>query len=166
MFYDNQLAGWKVCAIGSVLLVVMAAVIYCRRAKLDFGFLLLAACLAIAIVSSITRNSVTAIDPVLAGPRYFFFPYIFLSWLVIQIAYIGGALSRALVVIVMALSVQQAYIYGQRTHDTINWKTEIHACTVWKTYQLPVHYDGARERAWQVNLTGQDCTNVISRSVF
>lgn len=167
VLYDTQLATWKICAIGGVLLITIAAVAYRHRAKLDLGLLLLFACLIIAIASSVTRNSVTVIDPVTAGPRYFFFPYIFLSWLIIQIAHIGEGATRLLVALVIALSVRQAYIHGQRTHDTISWTAEIQACVASSAdYQLPIHYDGARERTWKVDLTGQDCRKLISESLF
>jgi len=163
---NSQAAMWQSATIGVALIVALIAITYRHRAKLDVGIPLLAVCLAIAITSTVTRISPDMINPILAGPRYFFFPYIFLAWLLIQAAAVGGIVSRSIIAAIMILTMHQTWVYGQRTHDTIDWRAEIHSCTLASTYELPIHYDGVRSHAWKVELSGADCRKLISRSMF
>lgn len=150
---------------GALLLFILGSFYYVRR-RLTFCELALSGCLALGIATSIVRVSVEIIHPILAGPRYFFFAYIALSWLLIQLAALGCLKQRMVVIIIFAFALRQTSSYGQRFHDEIDWQSEIIACTQSTNYHLPIHYDGMRERAWSVPLRGEDCRRLVNESIF
>ncbi|SEM34193.1 hypothetical protein SAMN02800694_0711 [Luteibacter sp. UNCMF331Sha3.1] len=153
--------GWLVLAGGVVFAIA--------RAKWrDPYFLMLVACLVASIAASVTRVPVSILNPFTAGPRYFFFPYMMLSWLLLYTLPEVGRVSRALVCLVLAGALVQFAFFAQRFHDRVSWRAEIRHCVESgeATYQLPVHYDGAKSRMWHVGLTGNQCKDLASRSLF
>ncbi len=146
------------------LIIIIASFYY--RQTLDYGYWLLLGCLLLVIVTSVSRISVDFIHPTIAGPRYFFFPYIFLSWILIQLANSGRTILRIAVSLVFVLSLRQTISYGQRFHDKIDWKSEVLACAGSELYDLPVHYDGNRERVLHLQLSGAVCRDLIKQSIY
>jgi hypothetical protein len=129
--------------------------------------LILGGCLIIAIAASVARAPLDSIHPVLAGPRYFFLPYILLAWLLIQAASVGATSERLLVALLLFSTLHQTLLYGQRFQDPINWQAQVHACaTSPKPYNLPIQFDGLHATAWKITLDSSDCRQLLSRSIF
>ncbi|MDQ7996433.1 MAG: hypothetical protein AAGC76_11330 [Luteibacter sp.] len=134
----------------------------------DPYFVMLLACLCASILASISRVPVGAIHPFLAGPRYFFFAYIFLAWLLLYSFPESGVIWRSLVVVVFFGALVQFALHGQRHHDTIGWRTELKKCSGSgdEVYPLLIHFDGNIPNAWHVPLTGRQCDELKRRGVF
>jgi len=163
----SHVGAWRGELIGGVVLCVLAGALLWNRNKLDAGILLLAACLAISIVATLVRVPLDIIHPVLAGPRYFFLPYILLAWLLIQAFCVCGWPGRSVLGILLVFSIHQTVMYGQRFQDTFDWQSEINACAAQtKPYNLPVQFDGSRASAWHVVLDGTQCKQLLSQSLF
>jgi hypothetical protein len=106
-------------------------------------------------------------DPLDAGARYFFYPFILLAWIMISIASqsalpvrvgIGAAMACALVLALHGMS---------RRHDAINWRDHILACAQSPgSYAIPVHRDGRVSAMWSTELTGADCRALMRQSLF
>jgi hypothetical protein len=154
--------------VGSVIVLGGAVFVVVRRKWQDTYFLMLAACLVAAILASATRVPVEVIHPFNAGPRYFFFPYIFLAWLLLYTLPEIGRLPRLLVYVIFAGALSQFMFHGQRIHDRVSWRQELNKCVAAgeATYPMPIHYDGDPSRMWHVDLTGNQCSDLKSRSIF
>lgn len=158
---------WSGALIGTVVIVMLTVATFRNRAKLNIGVLFLAGCLLVAIAASIARAPLASIHPVLAGPRYFFLPYILLAWLLIQTAQAADSWERIVVAVLMLSALHQTLLYGRRYQDPINWQAEVRACTASdKPFNLPIQFDGSRARVWHVTLNGGDCRELLSRSFF
>lgn len=148
-----------------IILLIGASIIYYRK-HLLFGDWMVLACLLLAILASIVRAPLSLINPVNAGPRYFFFPFVLLSWTLLQLtARVDSSLS-VLFVLVLLLSLRQTALVGQRFHDRLDWKSEVLACSHSEFYHLPIHTDGKLERLWHVRLTGTECRQLLAQSLI
>lgn len=117
-------------------------------------------CIGATILISITRVSVEMIHPVVAGPRYFFYPFIFLGLLVIEMGTRTRILS-ACCLVVMAFSMYRFHDVGSRTHDPISWEQQLRACAEADgIHPLPIHFDGNSTTPWHVRLPGSDCVRI------
>ncbi|MDE1963001.1 MAG: hypothetical protein KGI42_03715 [Xanthomonadaceae bacterium] len=118
---------------------------------------LIISCLCMAIISSVSRVSISDIHPALAGPRYFFFPYIFLSWILLQIAAEGQATMRMIAIMSLFGSIVIFTQVGQRHSDAMSWKENLLKCANATTFALPIQFDGRTENSWHVEVRGEDC---------
>lgn len=163
----SHVGEWRSVLIGAYTVVVLTGISLRNRRKLDAGMFFLASCLIIAIAASVARAPLNSIHPVLAGPRYFFLPYILLAWMLIQVACAGATWERLLIALLLVSALHQTAIYGRRYQDSIDWQAEIHACVAsQKAYKLPIQFDGSRETTWKVMLSSDDCKQLLSRSFF
>lgn len=113
-----------------------------------------------------TRVPLGAIHPWSDGPRYFFLPFTFLSWLLLQVFAFGTRIAQITVAIVLALAMRTALDIGQRRHDKLDWRSSVEKCLVSEEYDLPVHYNGVANRAWNAPLLGAQCRRMVEMSWF
>lgn len=158
--------GVYVVYIGMCLLVFIATIWICYRRELGFTFVLLAGTLAIAIVSSLARVPIELIHPLSAGQRYFFFPYVALSWVLLQIATLNRDMPRVLAAFVLGLGGRNALEVARHRHEAIDWRGNIEQCLNSPTHSLPVHFTGQATHYWFVPLTNADCKELVQRSWF
>lgn len=150
---------------------IIAAAIYfviSRRKWNDTYFVLIGAGLCAGILAAITRVPVDIIHPVLAGPRYFFYPFIFLAWALLYIYSETGVRFRAFIGVVLLLALSQFAMHGRFEYDTFHWRAELKRCVAEGagTYQFPVQFAGPKEIAWHVPLTGVQCQSLVDRSLL
>lgn len=107
------------------------------------------------IAITLSRVPAEAIDPVLAGPRYFFYPYIIFSRMGIWIA----ARSRMPVRFVLGAGYVFAVVTTgsgrSRRHDPVNWQGHIVACAQAERYEVPIHVAGDAKYMWIVKINGR-----------
>ena len=154
--------------VGAAIVLGGTVFVVVRRKWRDPYFLMLSACLVASILASATRVPVNVIHPFDAGPRYFFFPYIFLAWLLLYSIPEIGRVPRSLVCVIFAGAFAQFMFHAQRTHERVSWRSELNKCVAVGSavYPLPIHYDGVQSRMWHVDLTGDQCSDLKSRSIF
>ncbi len=143
-----------------VLILVMLTLFTIRRWR-DPGIWLLLACLGMSIVASVSRAPVAAIHPLLAGPRYFFYPFIFVAWLLIQMAAETGRPERWLAMVALSCALIISLVYGQRRNDRMDWSANLRACAASETYAMPIQFDGDKTHPWHVTLKGSDCRRLL-----
>src|SRR4029077_9154693 len=68
---------------GGLLIIAIASLAYHERRKLDFYFFLLTTLLVASIAANLIRAPIADINPFGSGPRYFFLPYIFISFMLL-----------------------------------------------------------------------------------
>ena len=114
--------------------------------------------LVMSILSSIPAPLLS--DPLVAGPRYYFLPYIGLGWLLFMIAMttqLRWAQIAAVVLIVMSLlTLSQNFA---RHDDRVSWSGQLARCAhATKPFKAPVQFDGTRQDLWyNLVITVQTC---------
>ena len=120
-----------------------------------------------SILMSIYRVDINILNPVNAGPRYFFFPYILLSWILIQLAFDGRYLMlRMGATFFLLSSVANAIPHLDRRHEVLNWQGHVSDCLLTEKHLFPVHYVGSAKNVWTFELTGQQCADLVKRDFF
>lgn len=153
--------------IGSLAPLAVAALLaltWFARKKLDRHFMLLVFAYAIVCASVAVRNPLgnfAGMDPFLAGPRYYFYPFILLSWIVLWLAAESAKAVQIATAGILATILLLALPGMQRRDDQIDWREQLQACARSETYQLPVHYNGNAKDVWRAPYTGAECRSVL-----
>jgi hypothetical protein len=160
--------GWAALA-----LLVLAG--WSARSRLDRHFLLLVLTFVLLAVTVVVRTGVfgfAAFHSQVLAPRYYFYPFVVLSQILIWVAAVSAWPVRALVAAAFATAVLLAQalrvndIGLSRRHDAFDWKAEILACSRSEQYDVPVHYIGHADEMWHVTLTGEECRGLLRQSLW
>lgn len=120
-----------------------------------------------SIALTVARVDPANIHPRLAGPRYFFFPFVLTFWILIQ--YFHSAYSnwlRGFIGIVTVTAVINAAPAWSRQHDDLYWADHVRSCRLFPEYAIPVHIDGNRASTWFLKLSGKSCTELLGRDLL
>lgn len=165
--------------IGSIMLgvpviVLLVALGASLDRRLHLSFFLLAA-VAIAVSSlTLARVPISITHPMMAGPRYFFYPYIIAMWLAIWLACLSRREMCVALLSLIAFAVLCAvtwpapfpFVGFMRHQIVLDWRADVAACaSSLETYQFPVQYDGS-DKVWKVPLTGEQCGIMLNKSWF
>jgi hypothetical protein len=151
---------------GPILLALLGMAIWRIRDRLTLPFGLLVLTWVAIVATTVLRNPLGVIDPLNGGPRYFFFPFATMMWIMIWIAALSPAYVRILLAAGYLLGIAWVYKRMTRSHDAVDWRGHIAACTQTPEYALPLHYDGHAHKMWHVWLTGEQCRDLIARSLI
>jgi hypothetical protein len=150
------------CMLLAILGVVAYAAFRGRTPNTTEVIALVLGLLVVGVLSSIPGPLLS--DPSLAGPRYYFLPYVVLAWVLLMIAVtseLRWARVAATVTIVMSLlMLSQTF---SRHDDLVNWSRQLARCqTTTKTFTVPVQFDGSRADLWRglLIITPQTCRNL------
>jgi hypothetical protein len=162
--------------VGYVMLATLAIMIWLRRDRLDRYFLLLVLIWAATCVLVVVRVPIGDTHPMVAGPRYFFYPFLLMTWVGLWIAAVSGPIVRSSLAIAFVLAVwfatnyelHSGYNYAgfTRRHDHIDWPTHVERCARSERYVMPIHTNGDSNVMWPRELTGAQCRGLVANSVF
>jgi hypothetical protein len=145
-----------------ILAFLLWAVIQKRSiSQYTLSYLLLA-----TIITSIYRVDITILNHIDSGVRYFFLPFILLSWLLIQIALDGSAKwIRVVAIGFLAASVINMVPVMTRTHARVHWTDQIFRClTVEQSrYDFPILHDGSETGLFYIRFTGDQCRTLLEK---
>jgi hypothetical protein len=123
-----------------------------------------------SIALSAARAPILILDPVLTGPRYFFYPFVFEAWLLLQIAFLArGAFIRWTAAAFVGLAVLNAIPSLSRPHDDLRWLANVTNCAQvgdTEVYSIPIEFDGRAASAWALQLSGAHCRILASRDLL
>ena len=123
-----------------------------------------------SIALTLARIDVALIDSTSRGPRYFFYPFVFESWLLLHVACTTRLPAlRAGAVALLAIAAVDVAPNLSRGHVPLGWATSLQACAAMQPsmrYQLPVETDGRAETAWALPVTGAQCRALLARDVL
>jgi hypothetical protein len=169
--------GAAMMGIPIMLLLLLGGRQLCRT-DLDISFYLLGAVGILVWLMTLAKTGldVSRVHPMLAGPRYFFYPYIICLWLGLWVtAIINLAVVRVLLMLAMVASVVMAvrfdtgtpYIGFRRHHTRIDWASAIEACASGEELsQLPIQFDGNPASLWYLSLQSRQCRALLAQSIF
>jgi len=147
-----------------ILSLLIVTVLRDLRSPVKWG---LAYLLCATILMSISRLSINYLHHAIGSPRYFFFPFIILSWFLLQIALTETSrLLRMGALFILCLSILNAIPVLDRKHDDLNWATHLASCPHFQEYELPVHIDGNIAGTWALKLTKQQCNSLLDKDPF
>lgn len=154
-------------AFGFLLISFLLLGFFTMTRKDRLAYFLLGLCLGAAIVSSVARVPVTAPHPLLAGPRYFFFPLIITIWMLIWIAFRSRrswavVSSTFLGAYIPSLAVD--FFFAQQVAKQ-PWSQQVQTCMTSESYTFDIQY-GLPFIHWQTTLSGQDCRRLASSALF
>jgi hypothetical protein len=128
--------------------------------------LLLSACIA-TVALSLARAPIEVVHQILAAPRYFFYPFILTSWLLIWLVFrASSAAVRVSAVVVLLLPLLDVYSHFQHQQTPIEpWSKQVSQCLIaGKTFSI--QYNGEPERAWQMLYSKEECHSAMVQSLF
>ena len=151
-------------AVGVLLLVLIFVYIYYH--KKDIYFYLLVFLLFSTIALSVVRLDISTINPMHGGPRYFFFPYILLSWILLYML-AWNRWYKMIISLILGLSIILSIQHFSRQHDTLDWKRELYTCSQSSgKYRIPIQYDGNVNSTWHIVLQSEQCKKMINTDMF
>ncbi|RPH41068.1 MAG: hypothetical protein EHM87_20670 [Burkholderiales bacterium] len=120
-----------------------------------------------SVAMSVSRVSAAVLDPVTAGPRYFFFPYLLAGWLLLQLA-LGSpaAWIRTTSWAMLALAGANAWPVLTRMHEPLHWRAHVGTCAQFSHHRLPVHRGGSAADIWHLELSAEQCRGAIARDLW
>jgi len=117
-----------------------------------------------AIASSVYRNDASILHPALAGPRYFFLPFILTFWILVQLllsADMGWI--RFAAGIAILTGVLNALPVRTRQHDDLQWAEHLRSARLFHDYEVPIECDGRRFTAWSIDESGATWDRLVRR---
>ena len=153
---------------GPILLVLLGMAIWRIRDRLTRAVRAAGAHLGRrSCATTVLRNPIGVIDPLNGGPRYFFYPFTTMMWILIWIA----ALSPAYVRILLAGRIPAGDRLGVQAHDAQSRRgglarppRGLHAIS--PNMRCRCTTTGVSSRMWHVWLTGEQCRDLIARSLI
>jgi hypothetical protein len=168
LYYLRELTeDYYIQLFGGLLLIILF-IGYWFQNKKDVYFYVIIAFLVGAGLSAILRKYL-AIDPLTPGSRYYFYPYILLSW---TILYISGKQLwyRFLSIPILLMSLVVSFHYPTRVHDKLSYKKYLIACSNPKNdiNNIPQHINGAKSKLypWRFSLSSKICQELLKNDSF
>lgn len=132
--------------IASILLVAIFVKI---NKKWSIWLLALILVYGLMVALSVARVSPQILHPVLAGPRYFFYPFIILFWLFLYSYHNSNSWNRLLPVLVCCIAALGSLFSWDRHHADIHWQKHIETAQLFESYPMPVTCDGKLHTNWR-----------------
>ena len=174
-FGSGWLPEFRYSRVGYVMLAALAIMIWLRRDQLDRYFVLLVLIWSAICALTIARVPLEGLHPFAAGPRYFFYPFLLLTWAGLWIAAVSGPIVKWSLTACYVAAVGMAVTYDPgvrylgftRRHDHIDWRVHAERCAAQSgKYLMPVHTVGDASVLWAGELTGAQCRALLAGSVF
>jgi hypothetical protein len=154
---------------GLAIAAALAVLTWAVRSRLDRYFALMVLVFvgfAIMITMRLQPGELDVLAPLGAGPRYFFYPFVLLSWILIWLASVSPRPVQAFLAASFVATLVAAGPALSRRHDTLDWKREVLACAQADQYELPIHFAGSSSEMWHLKLSGAQCRALLARSLF
>ena len=169
LYYLNYLVDKNLIQLYGGLLILVLFLLYWIQNIKDKYFYIIMALLIGTGLSAVLRKYIQ-IDPISPGSRYFFYPYIMLTW---SLLYISGAKQRwfrFFAIPIILLSIIVSFNYPYRTHDKLSYKKYLIACSNPKNglTKIPEHINGGKDRIypWSFTLTSNECKRLLQKGLF
>ena len=149
--------------LGLGILAFVAWAVIQKRSIIQYTLLYL---LLATIGTSVYRVDINILNHIDSGARYFFLPFILLSWLLIQIALDSNAKwIRLTAVGFLTASIINMVPVMTRTHARVYWTDQIFRClTVEQSrYDFPILHDGSETALFYIPFTGDQCRELLEK---
>jgi len=160
---SNALVLWPA---GMGVLTLTSMWLFRERHKVSSWILLYL--LVASIMMTAARVDPTVLHPKGAGPRYFFLPFIFTFWILVQFLYVSSTstLRRITTEVVIAVTVLNAKPVWSRGHDDLRWESHVHSSPLFSDYAIPVHYDGNERSKHFLKVSGKETAALLKADLL
>jgi hypothetical protein len=159
---------WLQALAGYFLLsIIVIGFYHALRAK-QHSFILLNMTLCITIIMSAIRVSPEIVHPVLAGPRYFFYPYILMFWILTwRLAESVNLRTRIISAVLITIALLNGLASGfSSRHDHLDWRDYVDRCMAGETNRIPVHFAGDATNTWILEVSPEECQRLMKAGLF
>lgn len=167
-FADGRSPSALIVASAVTLIVVAAAAWQTRRDSLTWLTVLYLWFGSMAL--SVARIDPAMIDPVVAGPRYFFYPYVLEGWVLVHIAVSTTKPAlRWIAAALLLVAAADMLPVVNRPHDDLRWLTNVAVCaqgTPEGVFGIPIQSDGHVYSSWTLSLTGAQCRRMVDHDLL
>jgi hypothetical protein len=147
-----------------LLLLFLLAVFRDPQSRVKWGMVYL---WCAAVFLTVSRAGIDFIHPVVAGPRYFFYPFIIQSWFLLQIALTESSrLLRWAAWLFLFIAVLNTFPVLNRKQDDLNWRVHVDSCQHYDRYVIPIQFDGRAASAWGLEMTKDQCVSLLAKDLF
>jgi hypothetical protein len=147
-------------------MIVLTAFLLLRRPR-DGTYWTLVYLWAATVVATAARMDLAFIHPTLAGPRYFFLPFVLEAWLIVQFIFdASSAPARLGAAGMLVLAFVNMIPAAGRSQDDLDWIEGVRSCPYFPYYALPIQADGTARGAWIMPITGAQCASLLRRDPF
>ena len=113
---------------------------------------MLVALWAAAIALSVARINPTSLNPRVAGPRYFFLPFILTFWMLAQLRCTAAdGWARRATAGVAACAILNAIPVWSRGHDDLHWCDHVRSSRLFPRYSIPIQFGRSRLETWSID---------------
>jgi len=134
--------------------------------RFDLVMILLCIGLPLCILSAILRAPLPAMDPYNTAPRYFFYPFILISWILIQSLNSTQPLRCFFAIAALASAWMNFLLFAPWHHSFLDWRTQVDQCLVRPEFMFQIHFQGRADSQWGERLTNAQCKSLVDSSVF
>ncbi|NTV92092.1 MAG: hypothetical protein HGA72_02075 [Chlorobiaceae bacterium] len=121
--------------------------------------------LVVSISLSVMRVDPEVIHQKAAGPRYFFYPFIIISWILIHI-WFAKRRYHYFSAMFFVVAVSNAIPVWSRSHDDLRWKDHVRSSWFFPVYTFPVQSNGERALAWKMILSERQFRPYMEKDLF
>ena len=153
-------------SIGGIYIIGLMFIYFLQNRK-DIYFMILVYLLFATIALSMSRMPPVMLNPIFGGgARYFFLPYILLSWILIYMM-AKNKWYEVVIIPILTLSIITALQGFCRTQDDLEWRKHIDLCQKAKgKYPIPIQNDGNGKYPWHLILDAKTCKEYIDNDLF
>lgn len=168
LIHSFEPASWLQALAGYLLLGFILVNFYRAAKTKQHSFVLLNIILFTAIAMSAVRTNPDVVHPVLAAPRYFFYPYILLFWtLAWTLAQTISLKLRAISAAFIAIAVLNGLTSGfSRYHDPLDWRGYVDRCVAGEINRIPIHFAGDANMTWVLGISPDECRRLVEMSLI
>ena len=149
------------------MIVLIMIILFFLKTKPNFLRLSIIYLLLGTIASSVIRIDPIRIHPQFAGPRYFFFTYIILYWLLIQLSTnTKTKLIKIFPNILILAAIINAFPVWNRKHSDLNWIYHAKKCANYENYVIPIQINGKSNPTWSLKLPKETCTKLLKKDLL
>jgi hypothetical protein len=170
LYFLNYITGndYLLQTLGGVYVLLLFFFYWIKNFKDPYFYLLMGLLIGTGL-SAVLRKYIN-IDPISPGSRYYFYPYIMLTWSLLYV--VGGKQLwlRFLAIPVLLLSVAISFYYPYRVHDKLSYKKYLIACSNPKNGLniIPEHISGEKYKIypWWFSLESSECKKLLEEDNF
>jgi hypothetical protein len=150
------------------LLVIGTILLWFRHDTAHKGRWILLYLLVGAIAMSVVRVDPAMLSTAGGAPRYFFYPFVALFWILVQLYFVkAGIFHKSLAVLMAVLAILNLLPVVTRPHVDLEWQAHIRSCRLFPLYSIPVGVDGKQIwPGWEMRLKGEDCDKFLRSDRF
>jgi hypothetical protein len=163
MYYLGFTSNVAILYVGAVLLLIHFGISFYQSTQRLY-LLLLFGMLGATIFLSVARVDIKLIEPFSNGPRYFFFPFVIMAWILLSTL---DTRMRDFSVAILILATLSSFMLFARKHEDLSWRRDLISCACQKdAYNILVHSNGSTGLANILTLPGEVCQNLVKDDPF